>query len=187
MRIVSGEYKGRRSQLAVPPGVRPTADAVRETIFNILDNYIEFDDMQVLDICAGTGFLGFEAISRGAAHCTFIEKSRRTADFITKNAEIIKIAKDKFTIIVSDAVKAINKLSDSQSSFDLIFFDPPYQAGIEDNVIASICKSNIIHQDTTIVIEHSSLISPHYPDTWELLTSRVFGETQVDIFAIIQN
>ena len=74
MRIVSGKYGGRRLSLKLPEGIRPTSDNTRESIFNILNNYIDWDGLTVLDICAGTGALGFEALSRGAEYTVFIEK-----------------------------------------------------------------------------------------------------------------
>jgi 16S rRNA (guanine966-N2)-methyltransferase len=124
MRIISGKFGGRRINAKIPAGVRPTLDSARETIFNILNNLIDFEDIRVLDLFAGSGMLGFEALSRGARECYSIEKSRKTFAFIKKSAEELEIDKGSFHLINADATKFLNKLKEEQIKFDLIFMDP---------------------------------------------------------------
>ena len=192
MRIISGEYKGRRYSGAIPSEIRPTTDKVRESIFNILENYIDFDGIIVADVCAGTGFMGFEALSRGASFCYFFEKSRKASHIIKDFAESlillvpeeIESAKKKNQIIFGDAQKKINSLSkDSpELKLNLIFFDPPYASMLFNPIIDAVTNSGLVQKGTIFVIEHSVKSKLLLPVQWELLTERNFGDTGV-IFA----
>ena len=124
MRIIAGALRGRKLQ--APPGfeTRPTADRVRETLFSMLASRIgSFEQIRVADLYAGTGALGFEAISRGAAHATFVESDSRAAAAIRANADRLGIA-DRIRLIAGSAVALPRS-----EPFDLIFADPPYAQG----------------------------------------------------------
>jgi len=127
MRVVAGEFKGRT--LAGPPGkgVRPTSDKVREALFSILG---PVQNLRVLDLFAGTGALGIEALSRGAASAVFVEKDGRAASTINKNlAATAGLAGERAKLVRGDALRALGDLAGEQ--FDLVFVDPPYaQAGV---------------------------------------------------------
>lgn len=122
MRIISGEYRGR--VLKSPPGnkTRPTSDRLRETLFNILAPRIDAAT-DFLDLCAGTGAIGIEAVSRGANFVTFVDKSRRACALIEENLDLLAIAEDKTEVVQNSADKFLVR---HKTAFDIIFYDPPY-------------------------------------------------------------
>ena len=126
MRIISGIYRGR--QLKSPPSldVRPTSDRLRETLFNILAPRI--DDTRFLDLCAGSGAVGIEALSRGASHATFIDRSRKICRLIEVNLDTCKVPEDQTTIFNLEASDFLHQtLARNLEPWDIIFFDPPYR------------------------------------------------------------
>ena len=122
MRIVAGDFKGRRLQTPNWPGLRPTSDKLRETLFNILGQRL--DDQRVLDVFAGTGAVGLEGLSRGATLAVFIEHDRRAATLIEANATLCG-ARNRCAIIRDTAAQALLKAIDGEP-FDVIVLDPPY-------------------------------------------------------------
>src|SRR5438477_5457814 len=125
MRVIAGNYRGRT--LRSPPSmqVRPTSDRLRETLFNILAPRIE--GTKFVDLCAGSGAVGIEALSRGAAHVTFVESSRRAADIINENLAHCKI-EENFRIINRDAVSVLRYFASHHLQYDIFYFDPPYDS-----------------------------------------------------------
>jgi len=130
LRIIAGDHRGRR--IAVPPaGTRPMADRVRESLFAVLEPRIV--GARFADLCAGSGAVGIEALSRGAAHALLVERSREAAQIIQTNVSALKLA-DRVTLQSADALAA---LSASVASFDLIVADPPYDdAALADGILA---------------------------------------------------
>src|SRR6185503_15520666 len=128
MRIIAGKYRGRN--LKSPPSleVRPTSDRLRETLFNVIAPRIE--GARFLDLCAGSGAVGIEALSRGAAHATFVDRSRRMCALIKSNLDLCGIEKDQSEIVQSEAHYFLKhrpgQKVGSIHPWDLIFFDPPY-------------------------------------------------------------
>ena len=181
MRIVGGDYKGRRYDGAIPDMIRPTTDNVRESIFNILTNFIDFENLIVADICAGTGFMGFEALSRGAEKCYFFEKNRKAIELIEKISEKLKIEKTQFDIIQGSAEKKLIQIEADKPKleFDLIFFDPPYSAGLFDNIISILSNSKLVKKGSIFVIESSNLTNLILNDNWNILQKKVYGSTNV--------
>ena len=130
MRIIAGKFRGRK--LKSPPSLqtRPTSDRLRETLFNILAPRIA--GARVLDLCAGTGAVGIEALSRGAAHVTFIDQSRKMSALIEENLNTFNIEEHEVEIVTTDASGFLRKLvRKPKNPFDVIFFDPPYAADYE--------------------------------------------------------
>src|SRR2546430_9374338 len=130
VRIIAGKYRGRK--LRSPPSLqtRPTSDRLRETLFNILAPRIE--GARFLDLCAGTGAVGIEALSRGAAHVTFVDQSRRMRALIEANLESLKVDTNKIDIETAEASEFSRKfVKTTAEPFDIIFFDPPYAADYE--------------------------------------------------------
>ncbi len=121
MRVVAGEFKGRR--LLGPKGsdARPTSDKVREAIFSMLG---PLDDERVLDLFAGTGALGIEALSRGASSATFVESDSKAIAIVRRNLDEIVHDSDRATVVRGDALRSLSRLQDA--SVDLVFIDPPY-------------------------------------------------------------
>lgn len=148
MRIISGALKGRR---LIPPrwqGLRPTSDKLRETLFNVLGPAVE--GQRVLDAYAGTGAIGIEALSRGAAHVTFVERDRRAADLIAANLARCGVT-DRYAIIRVDFARAKARLTGAE--FDLIVLDPPY-GGAELNA-ALAAAGELASPATRVIIEHA--------------------------------
>ncbi len=181
MRIVAGNLKGRRFKYAVPAGVRPTQDSVRETIFNILDNHFDIENTVVADICAGTGAFGFEALSRGAEKVYFIDKNRNVASFINNTAMDFHLSEELFKLINHDALKILKRMNDFEPGikFDLAFIDPPYKLKLGNSIVNLLLSENLINDNGIIIVESDSFESIILPENCNLLTERSFGETKV--------
>lgn len=154
MRIIAGEYRGR--VLKSPPNnkTRPTSDRLRETLFNILNPQID-NETKFLDLCAGTGAIGIEAISRGAEFVTFVDISRKTCGLIEENLDLLKIPENQTEIYCSSAEKFLVK--EKKKTWDIIYFDPPYSDDYS-KVLNEIAKpeSNILSKDGIFIAEHHS-------------------------------
>src|SRR5258706_6763376 len=130
MRIIAGKYRGRR--LKSPPTLqtRPTSDRLRETLFNVFAPRIKA--ARFLDLCAGSGAVGIEALSRGAAHATFVEQSRKMCALIEGNLAELSVDEDGVEVVNGEATEfLIRRVKKEKSPFDIIFFDPPYEADYE--------------------------------------------------------
>jgi 16S rRNA (guanine966-N2)-methyltransferase len=149
MRIISGKFKGRQLASFKADHIRPTMDRIKETLFNKLRHYTE--GVRVLDLFAGTGNLGLEALSRGALHVTFVEVHPKSLQIIVQNCELLKIDDSEFDIVKKDVLKYL--LSESKHQFDLIFIDPPFTEKMADEVMSALSQSKVFHDDTIIAIE----------------------------------
>ncbi|HEY9160456.1 MAG TPA: 16S rRNA (guanine(966)-N(2))-methyltransferase RsmD [Desulfomonilia bacterium] len=145
VRICSGLYKSRR--IACPEDIRPTSDRVKEALFSAL--LVDFRDIDVLDVFAGSGSLGIEALSRGAKTATFVDSSALSINHIRKNASLLGI-ENKCVIIRSDVMAYIRKC---RHSFDLVFMDPPYNKGLASQLAPELYF--LIKPGGTMVVEHS--------------------------------
>jgi len=151
MRVIAGLYKGHRLKTLEGFAVRPTSDRMRETLFNILAPRI--DGARFVDVCAGSGAVGIEALSRGAAHVTFIESSRKAASVISENLLHCKIEQD-FKLIARDAIQAMKYFAAEQMQFDIVYFDPPYDSNLYSPVMWQIAKGNLLAEDGLVIVEH---------------------------------
>lgn len=131
--------------------VRPTSDRLRETLFNILARRIE--GSRFLDICAGSGAVGIEALSRGAAEATFIERSRTACAVIEANLSALGIASEA-TIVNRDAVGALKRLEQERRQFDIAFFDPPYASELRSHVMNQLGSSHMLSAGAIVIVEH---------------------------------
>lgn len=147
MRVIAGAYRGRRLEAPAWEGLRPTSDKLRETLFNILAPRIA--GARVLDGCAGTGAVGIEALSRGAAHVTFLERDRRALDLVARNLERCGIA-DGYAIIRADLGSP--SAHSPQIAFDIIFLDPPYDT---DPAIVVRAVGAWLAPDGLLVVEYA--------------------------------
>ena len=150
MRVIAG--KARRLILKSTPGfdTRPTLDKIKETLFNILQP--DIPGSRFLDLFSGSGSIGIEALSRGAAMCVFVENNRRAASCIKENLEHTRLSDDAL-ILDKNVLSAINELSIKRYSFDIVYIDPPYDLGCEQEVLAALAGSGIIDKDTQVIIE----------------------------------
>ena len=158
MRIIAGEYKGRRLTAPTWEGLRPTSDKLRETLFNILAPRIE--GARVVDGFAGTGAIGLEALSRGAAHVTFIERDRRAAALIGRNAAACG-AEGRYTIETGDVATVLRRSHDP--AFDLIALDPPY--GYADIGAVLSAAADRLNANGLVVLERATRREPDVPPT----------------------
>jgi 16S rRNA (guanine(966)-N(2))-methyltransferase RsmD len=125
MRVIAGKYRGRN--LKSPPSmqVRPTSDRLRETLFNVIAPRIR--GARFLDLCAGSGAIGIEALSRNAAHVTFVDRSRKMTGLIKTNLELCRISEDEHQVVQSEAAEFLRLAGKRQvAPWDIVFFDPPY-------------------------------------------------------------
>jgi 16S rRNA (guanine(966)-N(2))-methyltransferase RsmD len=181
MRIITGSAKG--TKLKTPRGlaVRPTGDRVKESLFNILGSRVP--DARVLDLFAGTGNLGLEALSRGANHTTFVEQSMVSISLIRENAVLTKL-QDRITIVKANVLSAIGRLG---GQFDLIFCDPPYNKNLVSQVLTSIDQAAILADGAILIIEHSQHEGVEIAlNQLQLVRSERFGETCIGFWKKIE-
>src|ERR1043166_9743123 len=154
MRIIAGTYRGRN--LKSPPSmqVRPTSDRLRETLFNVLAPRII--DVLFLDLCAGSGAVGLEALSRGAAHVTFVDRSRKMCGVIESNLDALQIDAADYELMIADAFDYLRRRKkQSVDPFDIIFFDPPYATDY-DVVLNFIGEHSLelLSGGASVIVEH---------------------------------
>jgi 16S rRNA (guanine966-N2)-methyltransferase len=182
MRIVGGRFKGH--SIAPPHGsaTRPTSDRVRESVFNILAHGIEglnIDGARVLDLFAGTGAMGLEAVSRGARFCQFVDDSTEARGLIRKNADalgVVGLAK----IWRRDATD-LGPCA-PQSGFDLVFADPPYGKGLGEKALASLVSGQWLNPGATVVLEESQKAGVSAVAGLTLIDERDYGETRIRFY-----
>jgi len=184
LRVISGKFGGRSLPAKLPSGIRPTLDMARESLFNILGNYIDFEGIKIADVCAGSGAFGIEAISRGAAHCHFVDKSRKSLDYILSAVLGFGIEKTEYKLHLSDALSFVKKFVSDQpgSKLDLIFTDPPYKDNYLNEMFGIISSEGLIDEGGIFVCEHEVKKGVLAPSGWSLLKSKTFGGTVIDIF-----
>jgi 16S rRNA (guanine966-N2)-methyltransferase len=162
--------------LKVPPkGTRPTSDRVREALFSSLEAMMDLDGAQVLDLYAGSGALGFEALSRGAEHATFVESDKRAAEVLKANAKELGFAN---TTIANRTAEAY--ASADGEKFDVVFADPPY--AVTDDEIEKVLRGIAprLAEDAVLIVERASRSSePAWPDGVEPLRAKRYGDTAV--------
>jgi 16S rRNA (guanine966-N2)-methyltransferase len=177
MRIISGSLKGKKLAALSGNSIRPTADRVREAIFNICAFQIK--DSVVLDLFAGTGAFAIEALSRGARSAVLIDSSVRSISVINKNIEACRL-KDQTTIIQWDILRNLNCLWKVALKFDLVFMDPPYNKNSVGPTLQNLAASGSLNQDALIIIEHAAAESlPDDLSEFEISDQRKYGKTLV--------
>jgi 16S rRNA (guanine966-N2)-methyltransferase len=177
MRIISGQQKGHRISSGKNAGIRPTSDRVRESIFNVLRE--EVAGKRILDLFAGAGGLGLEALSRGATSVTFVDASSQSTNVLRKNLEKLKV-KDRSSVIRQDGLKALHKL---RESFDIVFADPPYGKGFAQRIVESIAQSGVLKHGGILVLEHHKKETFSCPENQlSLVKQKRFGDTMISFF-----
>jgi 16S rRNA (guanine(966)-N(2))-methyltransferase RsmD len=177
-RIIAGAAGGRR--LVVPPrGTRPTTDRVRESVFNVLAARIDFEGLRVLDLYAGSGALGLEALSRGARSVLFVESDRRAAEVIDRNIAAVGLT----GAAVRRATVAAVLAAGSGSRMDLVFADPPYEvANLEvESMLTALVGRGWLAEGAVAVVERSASSPPlTWPPDWEVWPERRYGDTRIE-------
>ncbi len=181
MRITGGEARGRLISGPAGPQLRPTGSKVRQAFFNIVG--FQLKSCHFLDICAGTGLMGMEALSRGAGSVTFVEEKREAARAIEVNLRHLGYDAE---VICADLRKVIPILEDT--SFDIIYADPPYKSGLQADVLALVDRHRLLaDDDAVLVLEH--LRSSNLPDFFgslSLTSRRDYGQTSLSFFKLKQ-
>jgi len=175
MRIISGQFRGRKLKTLEGMNTRPTADRVKESLFNILNTKVY--DANVLDLFAGSGALGLEALSRGAASCVFVDSSKEAIDIVKENVDLCKVQENS-KIINKDYLEVLKNIN---NKFDIIFVDPPYSKGIEIVVLENV--KDILTEDGMVIIETDHTDIP--PDEINGLIkydSRKYGRTIISFY-----
>ena len=150
MRVITGTARGRRLKEPVGLETRPTADRVKEAIFSSIQ--FEVEGRKVLDLFGGTGQMGIEALSRGAAHCTFVDLQKQAVAIIRENVNSTGFA-DQSAVIQGDALAYLSRC---REKFDLIFLDPPYESGLLEKAMELITTIDIVSENGIIVCENGS-------------------------------
>jgi len=179
MRIVAGKFKGRN--LHTPSGLntRPTSQRAREALFNVLQHGIEgfeLEDARVLDLFAGSGALGIEAISRGAAYCIFVDEALPARAALRQNIDAFGLG-GQTRIFRRDATKLAP--AGKVGAFDIIFADPPYDKHMGEAALTSILKGGWLKPDGIFVLEERKTAEIDVPEGVEVLDQRTYGEAQV--------
>lgn len=175
MIITGGIHKGRKIKTVKSRQVRPTSSKIRESIFNMIQSHII--NAEMLDLFAGSGIMGLEALSRGVQKVVFVEKNRKVAQLLKENISNFNY---ECELIISDAVAALDKLK--ESSFDIIFVDPPYASGLIDPVLNKIKSNKILKSQGIIIIEHSPDVNVN--ETAKTLNLEIFKEKKYGDTAI---
>jgi 16S rRNA (guanine966-N2)-methyltransferase len=177
MRIISGKLRGRKLFSSSGNLTRPTSDRVREALFNILSHQIE--TKAVLDLFAGTGALGIESASRGAAGVVCIDNSPTAIQTIQKNARSLAL-EETLKIVKWDIARNLDCLHTAAPVYDLVFLDPPYDRGLVEKALANLHRSQSVKPGATLVVEHSRRESlPQKHPFLELTDQRKYGKTLV--------
>lgn len=180
MRIIGGEYKSRL--ISMPKGVeiRPTQDKVREAVFNIIG---DVSGKNVLELFAGSGAFGIEAISRGAGHVTFVDNNFRCTETIRHNLESLGVAESKYDIIRSNALSIFSRFEKQEERFDIAFLDPPYYKGIARKCLINTDSYDILSPIGLVIVEHFKKEKLIFDlKNIVLEKTRVYGDTVITIF-----
>lgn len=182
MRVIGGKWRGQRladlSDKVLSSQLRPTMDRVRETTFNILAHglFFELDGVRVLDLFCGTGSLGFEALSRGAKHCCFIDIAPMSLRIVNENTSLLK-ANNEVTILKQDATNLTQNVGDG---YDLIFLDPPYGKGFGALALKIAIKRGWVSTEAMVVWEERDEVA--LPDELNLIRRKPIGNVCLNFF-----
>lgn len=177
MRIIAGDLKGRKLASPKDKSVRPTSNKVKEAIFSMIANY--YYDEVVVDLFAGTGNFGIEAISRGARHCYFGDKSRDSLALIRDNINTCRV-QDKSTILAGDYEMVLKRIPEKAQ---IIFLDPPYEDGLMISCIELIDDLDLLTEDGYIIAEHSFHEKlPEIVGKYKLVKEKKYGKIAVSIY-----
>jgi 16S rRNA (guanine966-N2)-methyltransferase len=183
VRVTGGMAGGTTLRSPRSPGVRPTTDRVRSALFNILTGY-GLEEARVVDLYAGTGSLGIEALSRGAAHADFVEADRRQVDVIRENLRDTKLAA-RATVLLNDVAKAIERL---QGPYDFMLMDPPYTQPFPNDVVERIGSLGLLGDDGIAIVGHASRVAtPERLGVLERWQDRKYGDASLAFYRVAED
>jgi 16S rRNA (guanine966-N2)-methyltransferase len=183
VRVIGGALKGRKLHPLRGMTIRPTSDYLRESIFNILAGSVE--DAAVLDLFAGTGSLGIEALSRGAATAVFVDNSPQAIKTLIRNVQTCCL-EEQSIILKRNVLRGLNFLQSFGYIFDLIFIDPPYDKGCVKRTLQLIDHSGSISDSSAVIVEHSKReLLPVTVNCFILSDQRDYGKTLVSFYSTV--
>ena len=174
MRVITGSARGRRLKTPENYDIRPTTDNVKESVFNIIQ--FDIEGRRVLDLFAGTGQLGIEALSRGAAHCDFIEHNGTAYNVVSKNVQTARV-QDRASLHRVEARDFLAKAA--AKKYSLIFLDPPYGGTILENALSGIERFDILSANGIIICE--SAVEDRFAHGFEVVRERRYGATMITV------
>lgn len=183
MRVITGEYGGRRLKAVPGENTRPTTDKIKESLFNMIGPY--FDGGNCLDLFAGSGGLAIEAVSRGMDKAVLIDKAPAAIKVIQENIAVTK-EEEKFKVIRGDAARVINNLKSEQQVFDLVFLDPPYAKQQIVSQIEALLDKNMLSPEALIVCEVDKKVDlPETIKQAQVYKSAEYGITKIMIYELV--
>jgi len=180
MRVIAGEFKGRKLKTFKGEKLRPLTDRIKTSVFDYLDEYINESD--VLDLFSGTGSFGIEAISRGAKFVIFVENYKPAINLIINNLERLSCNPEKYEIICSDAIDYLNILKKRLLKFDLIFTDPPYKYPFFDELIDAVISAKSLSKKGIFIIRHPEDVKISESGKLKLIRDKKFADAYVKFF-----
>ena len=181
MKVISGKLKGRNIKGYQIDGTRPTMDRVKESLFASIQDYVE--DSVVLDLFAGSGSLGIEAISNGCSKCYFIDNNRECIKMIRFNLKEFGI-ESQSVVMESDYKKALNYFKDEGILFDLILVDPPYCYEVIEEILEYVYQNHILVDQGIMVLEYQALDTSKVNDHYQLLKCKKYGDKYISIYKL---
>ena len=176
LRIIGGDWRSRKLPIAEVPGLRPTPDRVRETLFNWLQT--EIPGARCLDVFAGSGALGFEAASRGAKEVVMLEKDRLAGKVLAENIRLLKAG--NIQLLQTDAMQWLETTGER---FDIVFIDPPYASELQAQTCRLLEQQHWLNDNAHIYLELSSQQAlPELPQNWQILKGKKAGEVGYYLF-----
>lgn len=182
MRVIAGKARHLKLKTIEGLGTRPTTDRIKETLFNMLS--FDLPGASFLDLFAGSGAMGIEALSRGAKEAVFVENNRKACACIRENLDHTKLA-DQAEVISLDVTRALLQLEAQKKCFDIIFMDPPYGKQWEEKVLKALASSSLCHKDTLFVIESDMATDfPYLEDLGLRITKEKLYKTNKHTFIV---
>lgn len=178
MRVIAGEAGGRKLKSGQGTKARPTTDMVKEALFNTLGNRVI--DATCLDLFAGFGGVGIEALSRGATKVVFVEQDPKHVAMIKENLVLTKL-NERAQVVRGDVIKVLATL---HGSFDVIYIDPPYESGLYESTMELVLGKSLLHSNGVLILEHNKALIPQIPEAFEILRSKTYGETGLTILGL---
>lgn len=181
VRVISGSARGLKLNTPGDERVRPTTDRVKESMFNIVQDWVY--DSQVLDLFAGSGALGIEALSRGASQAVFCDNSLDSIKIIKSNIEKARVA-DRSQIVSGDFKRCLRDMGAKNQSFDMIFVDPPYYKGLFEEVLDTIRACKILKKDGIVIVEHDAKRPIGQVEGLEVYKEKKYGITMLTFYCL---
>ncbi|MGC6360328.1 16S rRNA (guanine(966)-N(2))-methyltransferase RsmD [Bisgaard Taxon 45] len=181
VRIIAGLWRGRKLPVLSSEGLRPTGDRVKETLFNWLMPYIV--DATCLDCFAGSGALGFEALSRQAKQVTFLELDKHVATQLSKNLATLKCAAEQAKVINQNSLQFLNQ-PQTAPHFDIVFIDPPFHFGLAQQAVDLLAQYNWLTPNALVYVETEKAQSIKVPDSWTILKEKTTGQVNYRLYYV---